>query len=126
MPYPALDLRQGMEPSSLPLYGKMFGSAKLRLAVRGGRRLNRQGRPLTGRPADFGVRGRTSPLRLPQKCAMLSRAAVEIVMPSPPRESMYAARGLMLSRGGDGMRPLRPARESMAHSPIETRISWDS
>jgi hypothetical protein len=38
---------------------------------------------------------------------------------------MWAARELMLSRGGDGMRPLTPARESMAHFPIEFRVSWD-
>jgi hypothetical protein len=31
----------------------------------------------------------------------------------------------MLLRGGDGMRPLKPARESMAHFPLETQASRD-
>ena len=48
---------------------------------------------------------------------MLSRAAVAIVTPSAPRESMCAARGLMLSRGEDRILSPKPSRESMAHLP---------
>ena len=43
------------------------------------------------------------------------RVPAETLTPSEPRESMYAARGLMLSRDPGGIRPLRPARESMTH-----------
>jgi hypothetical protein len=49
---------------------------------------------------------------------MLSRAAVVVVAPSQPRESMDAARGLMLSRDSGGILSRKPARESMAHFSI--------
>jgi hypothetical protein len=93
-----------------PYHHHIAKSRRLRAVIRAD--VIVKGSRFLGAPPVFGGR-RVE--RVAARCAMLSRAAVAILTPSQPRESICPARVLMLSRGSDRREPLKPARESMAH-----------